>query len=232
MEEDIVGGYWSKFWSGHDASAGDDQSQVLRVRNNMPISESQWQFTLKKISEQFPLTADDCVIDLCAGNGLFSAEFAPVVSRLYAVDISPGLVKNIRTKNLPNVTAIESDVRQIQFEPGLFSKVFWYAGIQYLGEQDIVDMLYRIRQWMRPGGLLFVGDIPDRSKLWAYFNDEARRAAYFDGIRQGRPIIGTWLDKIWLENLCTCAGFSSPKAVDQDPALIYADFRFDLTAST
>lgn len=232
MDGNSVSNYWSKFWSGHDASTGDDQSQVLRVRNNMPISASLWQFTLNRISEHFPLTADDCVIDLCAGNGLFSAEFAPIVGRLYAVDISPELVKNIRAKNLPNVTTIESDVRQVEFEPGLFSKVFWYAGIQYLGEQDIIDMLYRIRQWMRPGGLLFVGDIPDRSKLWTYFNDEARRVAYFDGIRQGHPIIGTWLDKIWLENLCTCSGFSSARAVDQDPALIYADFRFDFIAST
>jgi hypothetical protein len=51
-------------------------------------------------------------------------------------------------------------------------------------------MVRRIRGWMKPGGIRMIGDIHDRAKLWDYFNDDTRRAAYFDGLEQLKPIIG------------------------------------------
>jgi len=85
---------------------------------------------------------------------------------------------------------------------------------------------------MRPEGLLFIGDVPDRDKLWGYFNTPERQAAYFDGLARGERIIGSWLERGWLEKLCRAAGFVEAQAMPQDPRLIYADFRFDLLART
>jgi hypothetical protein len=123
-------------------------------------------------------------------------------------------------------------MRDAQFSQRSFSKVLWYAGIQYIDEFDIVTMIRRIRSWMKPGGILMIGDIPDRAKLWDYFNDEMRRAAYFDGLAQRKPIIGSWLDAGWLERLCLSSGFVSASALPQHEELIYADFRYDLIART
>jgi hypothetical protein len=80
--------------------------------------------------------------------------------------------------------------------------------------------------------MLFIGDIPDRDKLWDYFNTPERQAAYFDGIARGQRIIGSWLERRWLEQLCRAAGFVAASAAPQDARLIYADFRFDLSART
>lgn len=224
--------HWARFWSEYqtDVANNDEQSQVLRTRNRQPIDQRKWEMTLDIVSQQLELQHDDTLLDLCCGNGLFTAAFAPRIAVVEAVDISPVLTGRLAARSLPNVSVITSDMRDTQFAQQSFSKVLWYAGIQYIDESDIVAMVRRIRGWMKPGGILMIGDIPDRAKLWDYFNDDTRRAAYFDGLAQRKPVIGSWLDARWMERLCLASGFVSAEAVLQHEELIYADFRYDLIA--
>jgi cyclopropane fatty-acyl-phospholipid synthase-like methyltransferase len=224
--------HWARFWSEYqtDVADKDEQSQVLRTRNKQPINQRKWEITLDIVSQQLELQPDDTLLDLCCGNGLFSAAFAPRIAGVEAVDISPVLTGRLEARGLHNVRVLTSDMRDAQFAQQSFSKVLWYAGIQYIDESDIVAMVLRIRGWMKPGGILIIGDIPDRAKLWDYFNDDTRRAAYFDGLEQRKPIIGSWLDAGWIERLCLASGFASAKTVPQHEELIYADFRYDLIA--
>lgn len=224
--------HWARFWSEYqtDVANKDEQSQVLRTRNKQPIDQRKWEITLDIVSQQLELQPDDTLLDLCCGNGLFTTAFGPRIAGVEAVDISPVLTGRLAARGLPNVRVLTSDMRDAQFAQQSFSKVLWYAGIQYIDESDIVAMVRRIRGWMRPGGILMIGDIPDRAKLWDYFNDDTRLAAYFDGLEQRKPIIGSWLDADWSERLCLACGFGSAKAVPQHEELIYADFRYDLIA--
>jgi cyclopropane fatty-acyl-phospholipid synthase-like methyltransferase len=224
--------YWVRFWSEYqtDVANKDEQSQVLRTRNKQPIDQRKWEITLETVGQQLELQSDDTLLDLCCGNGLFTAAFSPHIAGVEAVDISPVLTGRLAARCLPNVRVSTSDMRDAQFAPQSFSKVLWYAGIQYIDETDIVAMVRRVRGWMKPGGILMIGDIPDRSKLWDYFNDDTRRAAYFDGLEQRKPIIGSWLDSCWIQWLCLASGFASAEPVPQHEELIYADFRYDLIA--
>ena len=226
--------HWPRFWLKYetDVANKDEQSQVLRTRDKQPIDQKKWEITLTTVGQQLELSADDILLDLCCGNGLFSAGFSGRVNRIEAVDISPALTERLAARGLRNVRVNTSDMRNVQFPDNSFSKVLWYAGIQYIDEFDIVSMIRRIRNWIRPGGILLVGDVPDRCKLWDYFNNDLRRKAYFDGIEQHKPIIGTWLDASWLEHLCLISGFDSAKALPQKKELIYSDFRYDLIART
>jgi SAM-dependent methyltransferase len=224
--------YWARFWSEYktDVANKDEQSQVLRTRNKQPIDSDRWAVTVDTVADQLELDASDTLLDLCCGNGLFTAAFSARVARIEAVDISAPLVERLNERNLSNVHTEAMDIRDASFEMGSLSKVLWYAGIQYIDEGDIVAMVRKIRNWMKPGGILMIGDIPEKSKLWDYFNDAARREAYFSGLETRQPIIGTWLDREWIEKLCLAAGFSEATALAQDPRLIYSDFRFDLIA--
>ena len=226
--------HWARFWSEYqtDVANKDEQSQVLRTRNKQPIDQRKWEITLDIVSQQLELQPDDTLLDLCCGNGLFTAAFGSSIAGVVAVDISPVLTGRLAARGLPNVRVLTSDMRDAEFAQQSFSKVLWYAGIQYIDESDIVAMLRRIGGWMKPGGILMIGDIPDRAKLWDYFNDDTRRAAYFDGLEQRKPIIGSWLDATWLECLCLNSGFVAAKALPQHEELIYADFRYDLIART
>jgi len=226
--------HWARFWSEYqtDVAHKDEQSQVLRTRNKQPIDQARWEVTISTVAEQLELVPEDTILDLCCGNGLFSAAFSPQVASISAVDISPVLTARLEARGLSNVNVRTSDMRDAHYAAGSFSKVLWYAGIQYIEEPDIVAMVRKIRGWMKAGGILMIGDIPDRSKIWDYFNDNTRLAAYFDGLEQKSPIIGSWLDTDWLEKLCYSSGFASAHAIPQDERLIYADFRYDLIAKS
>ena len=224
--------YWTQFWLEYTKSleGKDLQSQVLRVRNKVAISEDLWKHTVSTILKDMPPDKSDTVLDLCCGNGLLTDVYAPLVSKVTAVDLSPQLIDEIAQRGYSNVEGISSDIRTVHFDDEQFTKVIWYAGIQYLSEADIVKQLKKIRRWLKQGGMLFIGDIPDRSKMWGYFNSLERQQAYFDSIENHRPIIGTWLDYKWMENVTLACNFTTATAVAQDEKLIYADFRYDLKA--
>lgn len=221
---------WSDFWRNHGSrkQVADEQTQVLRTSNGQPISQELWRFTLQEIDRVFPVGNDDEVLDLCCGNGLFAAHFGMRCKRVQAVDVSPDLLEAVKRRNMPNVSALCMDVRDAQFEDASFSRIFLYAGIQYFDYRETVLLFRKVSRWLRPGGLLFVGDIPDLAKLWHFYNTPERQALYFDNVVAGRDVVGTWFGGNWLCCLAQASGFPRAEVLPQHPDLIYAHFRFDL----
>ena len=72
-------------------------------------------------------------------------EYSGVTLTAEAVDLSPQLIARLRERGIPNVRTSVGDIREVEFEESSFSKVLWYAGIQYIDERDIVGMIRRIR---------------------------------------------------------------------------------------
>ncbi|MEK6806990.1 MAG: class I SAM-dependent methyltransferase [Pseudomonadota bacterium] len=223
---------WLEFWRRHgrESQATDVQSQVLRTSNKVPISNEQWQLTLAEIDRRFPVGSEDDLLDLCCGNGLLTAHFAPVCRRVVALDISPDLLATLAARGFQNVSTQCMDLRDADFPEGMFSRILIYAGLQYIDHAEAVVLLRKACRWLRPGGVLFAGDIPDRLRLWSFYNTPERRKLYFDNLVAGRDVVGTWFDAHWLEYLSLSAGFASAERIDQHPNLIYAHFRFDLIA--
>ena len=226
--------YWAQFWGEYefDANSVDEQSQVFRTRDRIPIDEDSWEYTVELVAKHMQFKSNDTLLDICCGNGLFTEAYSGLVKSITAVDISNPLINTLKSKNIANVDAFSDDVRNISFPESSFSKVLWYAGIQYLPESDIVNYLKELILWMKPNGILLIGDIPDRQKLWDYFNTPERVSLYFDGIGIQKPIIGTWLDPNWIEALCLRSGFKKVEIIQQDTKLIYSDFRYDIIAWT
>lgn len=223
---------WLEFWNAHGRSAAqaDEQTQVLRTSNKQPITPECWQLTLDYIDEQFPVGITDDLLDLCSGNGLFTAYFSPRCRSVTAVDISVDLLNNLNQRNLLNVKTLRSDIRKIRFKKGAFSRILLYAGIQYLSEGEAVEIFREMFQWLKPGGLLFIGDIPDRKRLWSFYDTPDRRKLYFDNQISGQDVVGTWFDESWLLLLAQNSGFHKVNVIQQPPEQIYAHFRFDLKA--
>ena len=221
---------WLDFWRAHGRSAaGDDpQTQVLRTFNKQPIAPKRWTETLAYLDRLLPVGPADELLDLCCGNGLFSAHFARRAARITAVDVSPDLLEALARQGLPNVTTLCSDVRDLDFADGVFSRILLYAGIQYLSESEVVRLLRNMQRWLKPEGLLFIGDIPDRAKLWSFYNTPDRRKQYFDNCMSDCDVVGTWFDSAWMLRLAEVAGFQRVELIPQPPEQIYAHFRFDL----
>lgn len=223
---------WLEFWKEHGRAStqADEQTQVLRTFNKQPITSERWQLTLNYLDTQFPVGVTDDVLDLCSGNGLLTAHLAPRCRSVTAVDISADLLATLDQRKLHNVQTLQSDIRKLSFEEGSFSRILLYAGIQYLSEGEVVALLREIFKWLKPGGLLFVGEIPDRGRLWSFYNTPERLALYFDNQISGRDVVGTWFDTSWFLRLAESTGFLQANVIQQPPEQIYAHFRFDLRA--
>lgn len=221
--------YWTNFWVEHGESSSEQnpQSRVFRTLNKKPITEENWKETLEFISEKMALESNHRMLDLCGGNGLIAKALAEQCQDVVVVDISDGLLKAIGERT-PNVKAIQGDMREVSFDDQSFDRVLCYAALQYLTLPESVDLFKRIYGWLKPGGKLFLGDIPDAGRQWEFFNSAERRSAYFGKLAAGEQIVGTWFDKTWLTHLAEHTGFVGSEITDQPENQIYSWFRFDM----
>lgn len=221
--------YWTEFWRDQGANSrdSDPQSQVLRTFSKQPLDDQRWCSTLRMVREQMEMVGGHRMLDLCCGNGLFTRHFARDCDRLLAVDISPDLLVNLEGLGLDGVETLESDVRAVDFPQDTFDRILLYAAVQYLEPSDVVRLFERMAVWLEPSGILYVGDVPDQARIWRFFDNDERQAAYFRNVRDGEAIIGTWFDAEWLRRLGLYAGFREVEIIDQPNYMLYHTFRYE-----
>ncbi len=223
---------WVEFWTRHGQSSAeaDEQTQVLRTFNKQPVTPERWRFTLADLEGKLPVGPDDDLLDLGCGNGLLTEHFASRCRSVTSVDVSGGLLERLERRALPNVRTLHCDMRRVAFADASFSRVLMYASIQYLAESETVMLFRALSRWLRPSGLLFVGDVPDRDRLWSFYDTAERRSLYFTNLVADRDVVGTWYQGEWLRRLAADAGFAEAEVIPQPKELIYSHFRFDLRA--
>jgi cyclopropane fatty-acyl-phospholipid synthase-like methyltransferase len=222
--------YWKAFWDGHVASSAgaDPQSRVLRTLNGRPVTDERFEGILKHIGLKMDLSGGNDVLDLCCGNGLITTHLASKCRSVVGVDFAPGMVGGLDLEGHGNIEVMVEDVRKVSFQKRSFDRVLMYSGLQYMTCQEAAQVFESVSGWLRGGGLFFVGDIPDRDRIWEFFDSDERRRIYFDSLKNGRPAIGTWFDGGWLARLGKYAGFSDVEVLRQPEYLPYAHYRFDV----
>ncbi len=224
--------YWTQFWKdyGKASSGRDTQTRVLRTLNKQPIEVERWQRTLSFIEDTLQLNAGDSALDLACGNGLITRMMADRCRSVTAVDISPDLLAEIDTTRYPTIQKLAADIRNCTFPEANFDQIVLYAGLQYLNDQEALDLWEKACFWLKPGGLFFLGDVPDRDLLWKFFNTEERERVYFDRIKAGEPLVGNWYTRDFLSKIGRYAGFAKTRIIPQATYMIYSAFRFDVLA--
>jgi ubiquinone/menaquinone biosynthesis C-methylase UbiE len=218
--------YWTKYWSENEIiHRSDKQSKVGRTIGGVPISDNQWSKTLDYITQLLDVRSQDCLLDLCAGSGVFTDFFSNKVQHVDAVDISETLLSNIVSTN---VSVIIGDVCDMDFKHERYDRVLFYFAIQHFNLFEIIGILNRLYQATKSGGIILVGDVPDQARKYAFYNNETRRKAYFDSVLANEPIIGEWFGKEDLMYLAQHIGFSKVEVLDQPAFCMNAHYRFDL----
>ena len=222
--------YWKHYWDSHTENIEnlEPHRQVQRVLNKQVIQDKLFIKMVDDLVDKLSIDKNDKVLDLCGGNGMIAAAIAPKCSSVTVVDFSESLIKQISKYPFSNISTIISDITNVDFEDSAYNKILWYAGIQYLSQSQVIKLLPRIHNWLVESGLLFIGDIPDFSKIWKFYNTAEREEAYFLSQSVGKPIIGNWYERVWLEKLAQFAGFKDVRSYDQPADFIYSYFRFDL----
>lgn len=220
--------YWKAYWNLREVNEEENPHRdVGRTINGIPIEENIWDKTLNYICDELNLDIGDTVLDLCSGNGLISKEISKKCSQVKSVDFSERLLKQIDLIKYPNIEVILADARELFFEDNSFDKVIFYFSIQHFSKAETLNIFRNFYNWLKPGGLLFVGDIPDSTRKWNFFNTDVRRKIYFKSLESGTPIIGTWFDKFFFEHLSSLIGFKDFKYLHQPKYQINSHYRFD-----
>jgi ubiquinone/menaquinone biosynthesis C-methylase UbiE len=221
--------FWIEYWN-KDAMINTEnlQQQVGRTKNKIALDANLWNDTLKEIIESLQLSDSDEVLDLCAGNGLISTPLSKICRHVTAVDFSAKLLSEIDTKEYKNITTIESDLRLLQFEEESVSKAIIYFAMQYFTEGEAVVLLKSIHRWLKPGGLLYIGDVPDADKIFDYFNTAERQNNYFESLVNNKPILGVWFKKLFFEKAALYAGFKGCVIIEQPDYQLNSHYRYDV----
>lgn len=110
-----------------------------------------------EILAQLPDFAGGCVVDVGAGVGRFTAEFAPRARRVVAVDLLQHALDKNRSRNAAhaNVEYVCADAMSLRLEARAVDLVFSSWLLMYLSDDEVARFLARCREWLAPGGHLF-----------------------------------------------------------------------------
>jgi ubiquinone/menaquinone biosynthesis C-methylase UbiE len=142
------------------------QEQFDRQAPKYDATWSSWSDeTLQWMLEHAALRPSDVVLDVATGNGFTALAFAPHVSHVTGLDVSPGMLAQARTRaseaSLGNMSFVEGSAESMPFEDGSFDIVTCrIAPHHFLSLPAFLSESARV---LRPGGRLIVGDtsVPD-----------------------------------------------------------------------
>ena len=90
-------------------------------------------------------------------------------------------------------------------------------------------MIFRkLVKWVPVGGCCVIGDVPDIERIWQFVSSHEYRREYFELLGKGKPAIGTWFSKDFINYLAIDVGFEMCEIIDQPAYLINSGYRYDV----
>ena len=234
-------GYWSEVEPLASPNLDDALMQVGKTQMGVPVGAEQLDLILRSIVDALDLNDTDHIVDLGCGNGLVSERIATKVRSVLGLDASPQLIEDAQhfraTDILKFAVGDFTDPQLLKMWPGSLGvgktwKWYSYEVIQHLAPSEFKEFLNTISVKVRAGESgrspelkLFLGSIPDRARIRAFYDTPERWAFYERNLSAGVEQIGTWWEQKELQNLAEEAGFCF-QIIPQDPELYTSHYRF------
>jgi len=220
--------YWNTFPGQIDES--DFLRQVGRTVNGKPISRSSINLIVKDILFKLDIKITDCLLDLCCGNGLITAQLASHCNHITGVDFSAQLIR-IANRHFvrENIIYETADVRELpdKLRRFPFTKILMNACIQHFEVNETRLVFESLQNSASSGAPILLTSIPDKLRLWDFYNTPERRAEYHLRIKDNTEAIGTWWTQQEFSALATSFGYTT-QFFQQSSDLDTAHYRFDV----
>ena len=120
------------------------------------------------VSKKLRLNADDELLDLGCGTGLISINLSRKVKKIAGMDFGRDVLlrakRNFR-KNGREIELAQGDVTNLPFGNEKFNKVLCYSvAMCFQDYDDFRDALVDMLRVCKSGGMVLVGDIPEKNK--------------------------------------------------------------------
>jgi len=215
---------WKTYWNRVALQATNTYEAVQRKDMATTL------LTAKHIVHSTTMAKEHKVLDLCCGNGLITKRVAPYCTHITGVDQSEILIDAAQNNNLSsNIQYLVGDVLQVSelLKGHLFDIIYIEFSFQYfdtypMGEKLIAEAI----QLLKPGGKLWIGDIPDKKKLFTYYNSFPKLFYLLAGKIRNKSPMGKFWSKRELLKICDKLHIKG-SYLEQNSNLPYAWYRFD-----
>lgn len=121
------------------------------------------QSVIEAVVEAAGVSPGTVTVDLGCGSGQLSIPLAKQGAHVTAVDISPRMVELMRERaaeeHLEHLTARVAPIERLELPPASVDVVVTNYVLHHLQDQDKLAVVRNAATWLRPGGLLVVGDM-------------------------------------------------------------------------
>ena len=171
----------------------------------------------------------DTVLDLGGGNGLLSARLFGRCRRLVVMDFCQAAMG--RREEGTHFGWVVGDMKQPPFRHGTFTTLFSYGTFPHVGSEARAKRM--VEAWdplLAPGGVLFIGDIPDRRAVPRTWLEALPRLRTVVGAKFYVAIMlqSSFSKRSMLEHLSRL-GYDA-RVIEQSPERRFARQRFDIQA--
>jgi len=171
------------FWTEWGDKYADEMASVHRYGDIKELEK-----IVMHIIEKLEIKGNDRVLDAGCGSGIFTSILEGLTGAdITGMDFSIRHLEIMRKKHI-HIEPVTGDVTALPFKEDSFDKVVCYSVLQFVEPwQEAVEELIRVT---KRGGMLLLGDIPDRSRRWVQYLLTIKKAL----ILLGRP--KEFLDKL------------------------------------
>lgn len=113
-----------------------------------------------EVVKALALRPDEVVADIGAGTGYFTRRFAPLVARVYAVDVNQRLLDQIAALGLANVTTVLAGPDDPRLPEAAVDTIFFCNVLHHISSRP--DYYRRLVRALKPGGRIVVIDFHKR----------------------------------------------------------------------
>lgn len=201
--------------------------QVGKTVNGQDVGEEQISLLINSIISALHLREDDCVLDLCCGNGLITSKVAKYCMAIVGVDFTDKLIHYAQQHFVTNNTqyyVADINSLQVEFFSGI-TKIYMYEAIQHFSLEDFERLLDTICKSSHVT-TFFVGAVPDIDKFDQFYDTEEKRAFHHASEKSGHPHIGKWWSQSELCDMVERNGLTAT-ILPQRQDMYCSHFRFD-----
>ena len=189
------------FYNGKDTySDGDSEEKLLRLardENDLEktvTQETDWSVLYhfspirRNLLEWYPFRKDASLLEIGSGCGAMTGLFCEKTSHVTAVDLSRrrSLINAYRNKSHDDLDILVGNFKDIRltkrYDYATLIGVLEYSIYYVDGEDPFLEMLKKVRSFLKPGGILFVAiENKNGIKYWAGAKED-HTGVLFDGI--------------------------------------------------
>ena len=222
---------WEEFWKQYRVDAEDPLVQVGATVGGMPVTDDQVQLVVTDVREKLALGPDDRLLDLCCGNGFFTHRFGERCAAVLGIDFMAHMVERASKAGSERMRFVRAAVGDpeagdaiAEFAP---TKVVLYNALHYFDRDQLRRCLAQLRRHLGGEVPFLIGAIPDRARLWSYYDTWARKLRWAtDRVRGRESGIGRFWRFEEIRDEAERLGMTVAFRPEPD-ALYMAHYRFD-----